>query len=411
MKYKDSNGSWQTIKVKNYGIEQTPIGSMIYYPSQNIPAGYLVCDGSEKLIADYPLLFNAIGYIGGEDVDTGYFRLPDMRGVVPGGYHSGLPSSNPLHGNFGDQVGNPTHTHTQGKTGSTAITIDQMPKHTHDFIYNQNNTLGTVSYPHATGGYGEQTTDKALGFQNIAYTGGGQGHTHTNPTTNSSSNIQPTKLYNWLIKAKNVVTLGGYTEDFEVTGDLNMLGKIILPANKYLSAGGAINMNNSDIINANCIYMNDEAEGHEGINFLKQGASSGSTNQDDYENLSGFGGNLYYNGTPVVDSGSNSNGTWIKWMDGTMICCKRVTGTVNITEQYYGYFYHTADDNLFDLGDYPQEFIELPRLNVQFVGGNCQWIGSIQNNDKLHIGDLHIISVTSKTAGAYYEVIAIGKWK
>lgn len=94
-----------------------------------------------------------------------------------------------------------------------------------------------------------------------------------------------------------------------------------------------------------------------------------------------------------------------------MICCKRVTGTVNITEQYYGYFYHTADGNLFDLGDYPQEFIELPRLNIQFVGGNCQWIGSIQNNDKLHIGDLHIISVTSKTAGAYYEVIAIGKWK
>ena len=40
MKYKDSNGNWQTIKVKNYRIEQTPIGSMIYYPSQNIPAGY-----------------------------------------------------------------------------------------------------------------------------------------------------------------------------------------------------------------------------------------------------------------------------------------------------------------------------------------------------------------------------------
>lgn len=39
MKYKDSNGNWQTIKVKNYGIEQTPIGSMIYYSSQNIPAG------------------------------------------------------------------------------------------------------------------------------------------------------------------------------------------------------------------------------------------------------------------------------------------------------------------------------------------------------------------------------------
>lgn len=47
-------------------------------------------------------------------------------------------------------------------------------------------------------------------------------------------------------------------------------GLIQFLANKYLSAGGAINMNNSDIVNANCIYMNDEATEHEGINFLKQ---------------------------------------------------------------------------------------------------------------------------------------------
>lgn len=42
------------------------------------------------------------------------------------------------------------------------------------------------------------------------------------------------------------------------------------PADKYISSGGAINMNNSDIVNVNSIYINDEATGHEGINFLKQ---------------------------------------------------------------------------------------------------------------------------------------------
>ena len=51
MKFKNSNNEWQTLKIKNYGIEQTPIGSMIYYPAQNIPNGYLVCDGSEILIS------------------------------------------------------------------------------------------------------------------------------------------------------------------------------------------------------------------------------------------------------------------------------------------------------------------------------------------------------------------------
>lgn len=113
----------------------------------------------------------------------------------------------------------------------------------------------------------------------------------------------------------------------------------------------------------------------------------------------------------IVESGSNSNGDYIKFSDGTMICTKRVTGTVEITEQYYDYFYRTADNKYFDLGNYAQEFTELPRLSIQFVGGNCQWIGSIEDNGKLHIGKLQVLSVTSKTAGAYYEVIAIGKWK
>lgn len=335
----------------------TPIGSIVYWPSQLMPTGYLLCDGREVAINDYPELYAAIGNIGGDDVASGNFRLPDMRGVVAGGYHSGLPSSNPLHGNFGDQVGNPTHTHTQGKTGSTALTIDQMPKHTHDFIYNQNNILGSVSYSHATGDYGAQTTDKTLGFQNIAYTGGGQGHTHTNPTTNSSSSVQPTKLYNWVIKAKHVTQLGG-----TVSNDFEVKGKLIMPEDKWASSGGAINMRNSDIVNANGIYMNDESEGHEGINFLKQGASSGSTNQDDYENLRGYRGKLYYNENPVVESGTNSNGSWTKWMDGTMICTKYIDfGNVSI-ETAWGSFYETASP--LDCGNFAQQFISTPAVSI-----------------------------------------------
>lgn len=235
----------------------TPIGSIIYWPSQLIPTGYLLCDGREVAINDYPELYAAIGNIGGDDVDAGYFRLPDMRGVVAGGYHSGLSSSSPLYGNFGDQVGNPTHTHTQGATGSTALTIAQMPAHTHAFTYNQNNTLGTLSYAHATGGYGNQTTDEALGFQNIRDTGGGKGHTHTNPTTNSSSSVQPTKLYNWVIKAKHVTQLGGTVSD-----DFKIEGKLIMSS--------------------------------EGIFLPKQDDTSGSDLYTDYDCLRGFKGNLYY---------------------------------------------------------------------------------------------------------------------
>ena len=205
MKYKDSNGQWQTIKFKNYGIEQTPIGSMIYYPSQIIPNGYLVCDGREVLIADYPLLFNAIGYIGGEDVDTGYFRLPDMRGNVPAGYYEGLDSSNPLAGNFGDKVGKPTHT----------LTVDEMPMHNHHGLYDdslQNQRVGAwgTGTEHK-GLINEMGSNEYEAFA-TGFAGGSQPH----------SIVQPTKLYHWLIKAKNVVTLGGHTEDFKVDGTLTV---------------------------------------------------------------------------------------------------------------------------------------------------------------------------------------------
>ena len=117
------------------------------------------------------------------------------------------------------------------------------------------------------------------------------------------------------------------------------------------------------------------------------------------------------NDSAIVESGSNTNGDYIKYSDGRMICYKTVTGTVQITEQYYGYFYHNADDKLFNLGDYAMPFIERPICSITFRGGNSQWIASIQNQSATHVGDLHVISVTSKTAGAYYDVIAIGKWK
>ena len=48
---------------------------------------------------------------------------------------------------------------------------------------------------------------------------------------------------------------------------------------------------------------------------------------------------------------------------------------------------------------------------MRIRGGNNQWVGAIQNQSATHAGDLHILSVTSKTAGAYYDVIAWGKWK
>ncbi len=76
-------------------------------------------------------------------------------------------------------------------------------------------------------------------------------------------------------------------------------GLIQLLVSQYLANGkSGINLRNSDVINANGIYMNDEATGKEGINFLKQNGDT--TNPDDYECLRGYRGNVYYNDKKLI---------------------------------------------------------------------------------------------------------------
>ena len=50
-------------------------------PSENIPAGWLLCDGSEVNRSDYPHLYDAIGVCWGEGDGNTTFNLPDLRGM------------------------------------------------------------------------------------------------------------------------------------------------------------------------------------------------------------------------------------------------------------------------------------------------------------------------------------------
>ena len=67
------------------GIEDTPIGHIIPYMGNNAPKHYLICDGGEYNIVDYPYLaqhftdeFGSVNYFGGDGTTT--FAVPDLRG-------------------------------------------------------------------------------------------------------------------------------------------------------------------------------------------------------------------------------------------------------------------------------------------------------------------------------------------
>lgn len=110
----------------------------------------------------------------------------------------------------------------------------------------------------------------------------------------------------------------------------------------------------------------------------------------------------------VVESGSNENGSWVKYADGTMICTKNVEGTTSATTSWGGLF-----EGGVPCGNYAQPFIEKPRTNAtgqKGYGNLIQCFGSNQNASSW--GTLYILNPTSTSSCSYsIDLVAIGKWK
>lgn len=111
----------------------------------------------------------------------------------------------------------------------------------------------------------------------------------------------------------------------------------------------------------------------------------------------------------IVDSGSNSNGSWIKWADGTMICYgyNMFTG-INMTTQW-GSMYETS--NPLSLGDFPQPFVSRP--DVFFMPWQTYFVERQYNSSWLTSwGAFYPCRATSATNwDVGISKLAIGKWK
>lgn len=57
-----------------------PTGSMITFAVSTLPDFYLLCDGSSKLVADFPDLFDVIGFTFGGSGDN--FNVPTVSPAV-----------------------------------------------------------------------------------------------------------------------------------------------------------------------------------------------------------------------------------------------------------------------------------------------------------------------------------------
>ena len=109
----------------------------------------------------------------------------------------------------------------------------------------------------------------------------------------------------------------------------------------------------------------------------------------------------------IISSGNNTNGEWVKYSDGTMICYMNKTYNVDITRQW-GSVYETAG---VPLGDFTQSFVEIPVVTASCTGASSVWIEAITPT-KTSLGSSWFMRpVSTSNAQVVISYIAIGRWK
>lgn len=114
----------------------------------------------------------------------------------------------------------------------------------------------------------------------------------------------------------------------------------------------------------------------------------------------------------IVESGSNSNGEYTKYSDGTMICTKRfIKQNVRLTNSWYSLFTNENDTSI-DLGSYAATFIEEPVVNITYMGGNGCWLINNSGHSASSPGKVQLCTVSSRTIGTcILDITAKGRWK
>lgn len=104
------------LKTQIAGLSPAPIGSIQMWPSDELPLGYMWCDGSSLKQTEYAALFAVLGTIYGGSGNT--FKLPNLKGMFVAGKDSSVTDYNEL-----------------AKTGGAnkvILGMREIPRHNHD---------------------------------------------------------------------------------------------------------------------------------------------------------------------------------------------------------------------------------------------------------------------------------------
>jgi microcystin-dependent protein len=181
-------------------VPLVPIGAIFPFagPKAKVPAGYLLCDGSEILQQTYSALYQVIGYTYSSGspsnlLGAATFKLPDLRGrfalgadnmnnnitVPSSGNANNLISTvgaaaNRVPDTTADNIGSGSESFTGPGTATVTLTTSQLPQHTHNLKSTGNDQYyavgdtSTVSDPDTAtrAGYGVTPSGTNRGLAN-----------------------------------------------------------------------------------------------------------------------------------------------------------------------------------------------------------------------------------------------------
>ena len=168
-------------------------------------------------------------------------------------------------------------------------------------------------------------------------------------------------------------------------------------------------------------YMQDstdiqinEISGTDNINFSFKNGNSIDTKIGDLADLETTDKSSLVNAiNSVVDSGSNANGSYIKFADGTMIITQSFTRNIAVTTKDTGTYVYYGGVNEEDIPSYPQTFTSILSANLNIFDNYCMCGAGTQGGAGLSkiSTKLYVYSPTSVTRNVQFYVFVIGKWR
>ena len=162
-------------------------------------------------------------------------------------------------------------------------------------------------------------------------------------------------------------------------------------------------------------YMQDstdiqinELSGTDNINFSFKSGNSIDTKIGDLTQLNTTNkSNLVGAINSVVESGSNENGDYIKYSDGTMICWKTYNFTANFNTAW-GSVYESPVQNF---GATAQTFISVPTVFGNNGNGATAILEGISETTVNSFGKCVLFRPVSGGSSGKINLLAIGKWR